>query len=78
MMNDDSEATDFTSQRVTVDAFCLSQVILSEAQTTVAPVIHEDHLISVHVLESFPRLPQVYEEKEQIPGRQNEQSIYQA
>lgn len=45
-MNDDSKATDFTSQRVRVDVFCLSQVILSEAQTTATPLIHEDHLIS--------------------------------
>ena len=31
-MNDDSQATDFTSQRVTVDVIALSPVILSEAQ----------------------------------------------
>lgn len=40
MMNVDFQATDFTSQRVTVDVFCLSQVILSETQTTVTPFIH--------------------------------------
>lgn len=51
MMNDDSEATDFTSQRVTVDMFCLSQVILSKGQTTATLIIHVDHLISAYVLE---------------------------
>lgn len=70
MMNDDSQATDFTSQRVTVDVFCLSEVSLSEAQTTITPITHEDHLISVCIPEPVSRLPQVSEGKEQITGSQ--------
>lgn len=55
-MNDDSQATDFTSQRVTVDVIALSPVILSEAQTTATPIIHEDHLILVYVLELISKV----------------------
>lgn len=34
------------------------------------PIVHEDHFISVHRLEPISRLPQGYEEKEQITGSQ--------
>lgn len=57
MMNDDSQATDFTSQRVAVNVFCLSEVSLSEVQTTITPITHENHLISVYTLEPVLRLP---------------------
>ena len=56
MMNDDSWATDLASQWVTVDVFCLSQVILSEAQTTAIPITREDHLISAYVLEPISKV----------------------
>lgn len=70
MMNDDTPATDFTCQRVAVDVFCLSEVSLSEGQTTITPITHEDYLISVYILEPVSRLPQVSEEKEQMGYRQ--------
>lgn len=56
--------------RVTVGVFCLSEVSLSEAQTAITPITHEDHLISVYILEPVSRLPQVSGEKKQITGSQ--------
>lgn len=50
-------------KRATVDVFCLSEVSLSEAQTTNTPITHEDHLISVYILEPVSRLPKCLRER---------------
>lgn len=39
-----------------MDVFRLSQVILSEAQTTAIPITREDHLISAYVLELISKV----------------------